>query len=108
MSKAGRGTPSERTRALQSEKPKVFDTYLKALERLSAIAPHVEELEEEVAEREVAVLTKVLALMEPVVARIARPIVLNEPWLADGDASRVGHPLREEGVILVRSFKQER
>jgi hypothetical protein len=108
MSKtSSRGTPSERVKTAKDDKLRVFETYLRALEKLSSLTPDVEALEEEVAGREVEVLKKVLALMAPVVERIARPVVLREPWIDDSVAHE-GHALREPGIVLSRSFKQER
>src|SRR5581483_5840184 len=92
-----------------AEKVKVFDTYLRALEKLAALTPEVAELEAEVAEREVELLEKILQLMEPVVERLAKPIVLHEPWLDDAQAAGTpGRALREPGLVLQRSFKQAR
>lgn len=109
MSKpSSRGTPSERVKSLPTDKPRVFDTYLRALEKLAAIAPEVQALEEEVADREVELLGRILALMTPVVDRLAKPVVLHEPWLDESETTGPGRPLREPGLVLLRSFKQER
>lgn len=87
------------------EPTRVIETFLRALEKLSGLAPQVEALEEQVAAREAAVLGRILALMQPVFPRLAQPIVLVEPWHED---KRKGAPLREPGILLTRSFQGSR
>src|SRR2546421_12537403 len=75
--------------ANKDAKLKVIDTYIRAIEKLSRLAPEAGALEEEVAEREAEVLTKIIALLEPVLVKLVGPVTLREPWL---DGSAKGNP----------------
>jgi hypothetical protein len=91
----------------QDAKLRVVDTFLRAMEKLTHLAPEVQALEEEVAGREAVVLDKIMTLMGPIFDRIAKPIILREPW-ADPQKSTGQKALREPGIILVEDFQHSR
>jgi hypothetical protein len=69
----------------------------------------VQELEDELAEREGEILEKILALLKPVLPRLAAPIPFREPWL-DGDAAgsaMLGERRFRDGLILARKFQRD-
>jgi hypothetical protein len=101
------GPDSERQDS-DPEKPeplRILDTYVRALEKLSRLAPEVTALESEVAAREAVVLRRILGLLDPVFPRLAGPLVIREPWL---DGRGEGVRLREPGAFLVRNFQGSR
>src|SRR5688572_11429041 len=105
----GSNPVSPMTMAKPSSKspPKVIDTYLRAIEKLSSLMPEVAALEAKVAEREAEVLEKILALLKPVLPRLVGPISLREPWL---EGAQKGSPrtLKEPGIVVERTFSQHR
>ncbi len=88
-------------------KAKVIDTYIRAIEKLSRLAPEVSALEDEVAQREAEVLAKILALLKPVLPKLVGPVTLREPWL-DGSQKGASRTLKERGIVVERTFSQHR
>ncbi|MBX3465580.1 MAG: hypothetical protein KF878_01610 [Planctomycetes bacterium] len=82
---------------------KVLDTFLRGLQRLSTLADDLASLEEEVAGHEAEALERVLEQVRPLLPRLARPVVVREPWRADDTEAH-----RVEGVVLAQNFQQDR
>src|SRR5687768_15905212 len=82
-----------------------LDTFLRGLDKLTALAPDMRALEDTVASREADLLRKVLVLLDPVFSRLATTIAFREPWLDQREPGQ-GKKLREKGVVLFRNFHQ--
>ncbi len=97
--------------ATPTKKPRILDTFLRALETLAQLAPEVTALDEELAGREEEVLRRVLELVRPILPRLARPIILKEPGL-DGATAAGGSPgerrWRDDGIVVTKKFQQDR
>jgi hypothetical protein len=87
-------------------KLKVVDTYLRAIHKLSSLAPEVAALEDEVKGREAEVFSQLIALLKPILPKIVRPVTLKEPWLV-GVGKGTPKTLRDKGAVVENTFEHQ-